>query len=140
MLKTFNPDMLTLARQARGINQSGLADSLKGAINQPRLSRIENGLYAPTDGEVLALARVLGFRAEFFFHPFTRRASPPAYHRKRQKLSKSDWERIYARAEIYRILLAVMLRSVEVESKRSTPPYRDVEDVNGRIEGNCSAP
>jgi Zn-dependent peptidase ImmA (M78 family) len=134
MPKTFNPDMLVLARQYRAMSQGDLAERVKGIINQPRLSRIENGLYSPTEEEQSALARALDIRTEFFFHSARRRASPPAYHRKRQKLSKGDWERIYARAEIYRLMLGLLLRSVEVEGKRSAPPYRDPEDANGRVE------
>src|SRR5260370_13529012 len=101
MSKTFNPDMVLLARQYRAISQAELADSVKGVLNQPRLSRIENGLYAPTKEEVGALALALSVRPEFFYHSVSRRQSPAAYHRKRQKLSKTDCERIYALAEIY---------------------------------------
>ncbi len=134
MPETFNPDMLILARQYRALSQGELAEKVKGILNQPRLSRIENGLYSPTTEELEALARALSVRTEFLFHPMTRRSSPAAYHRKRQKLSQSDWLRIYARAEIYRIMLGVLLRSANVETKRMLPPCRDPEDADGRIE------
>jgi Zn-dependent peptidase ImmA (M78 family)/transcriptional regulator with XRE-family HTH domain len=134
MPDTFNPDMLLLARQYRAISQADLADRVKGVLNQPRLSRIENGLYAPSDEELNALARALSMRTEFFFHSVRRRPSTAAYHRKRQKLSQTDWARIYARAEIYRLMLGLLLRSVDVDTKRTLPPYRDPEDANGRVE------
>lgn len=130
----FNPDMLLLARQYRAVSQGELAERVKGVLNQPRLSRIENGLYSPTEEELNALARALSLRVEFFFHSAKTRSSPTAYHRKRQKLSQSDWAKIYARAEIYRLMLGVLLRSANVETKRVLPPYRDPEDANGRVE------
>src|ERR1700676_2393566 len=98
MPDTFNPDMLILDRQYRAMSQGELAERVKGVLNQPRLSRIENGLYSPSTEELAALARALSVRTEFFFHPAHRRSSPTAYHRKRQKLSQTDWARIYARA------------------------------------------
>jgi Zn-dependent peptidase ImmA (M78 family) len=134
MPDTFNPDMVILARQYRVLSQAQLADKVKGVLNQPRLSRIENGLYSPSAQELSALARALSVRTEFFFHPLNPRSSPTAYHRKRQKLSQTDWLRIYARAEIYRLMLGVLLRSATVETKRPLPPYRDPEDADGRIE------
>jgi Zn-dependent peptidase ImmA (M78 family) len=134
MPDTFNPDMLILARQYRAMSQGELAERVKGVLNQPRLSRIENGLYAPSADELDALARALLVRTEFFFHSANRRSSPTAYHRKRQKLSQTDWARIYARAEVYRLMLGVLLRSANVETSRALPPYRDPEDANGRVE------
>jgi Zn-dependent peptidase ImmA (M78 family)/transcriptional regulator with XRE-family HTH domain len=134
MPDVFNPDMLLLARQYRTMSQGELAERVKGVLNQPRLSRIENGLYSPSEEELNALARALSVRVEFFFHSIKRRSSPTAYHRKRQKLSQTDWSKIYARAEIYRLMLGILLRSANVETKRTPPPYRDVEDANGRVE------
>src|SRR5258706_13163291 len=75
MPETFNPDMLILARQYRALSQGELAEKVKGILNQPRLSRIENGLYSPTTEELEALARALSVRTEFLFHPMTRRST-----------------------------------------------------------------
>jgi len=133
MPETFNPDMVILARQYRAMSQGELAEKVKGVLNQPRLSRIENGLYSPTANELNALARALPVRVEFFFHAINRRCSPAAYHRKRQKLSQTDWLRIYARAEIYRMMLGVLLRSATAETTRPLPPCRDPGAANGRI-------
>jgi Zn-dependent peptidase ImmA (M78 family)/transcriptional regulator with XRE-family HTH domain len=126
--------MLALARDARGVTQLDLVAMLRGAISQAKLSKIENGLVSPGEDEVRALVSALGFRREFFFHPHVRRSEPPTYHRKRKKLSKKDWVQIYAKAEIYRISTALMLRSVELASRSPLPPAIDPDEYNGRVE------
>jgi Zn-dependent peptidase ImmA (M78 family)/transcriptional regulator with XRE-family HTH domain len=130
-LKAFNPDMLTVARQTRFLSQSELARNV--GIAQPRLSRIENGMLTPTEEETRALARALRYGPEFFFHSVRRRPSPSTYHRKRQKLSKTDWVRIYARSDVFRTLLATMLRSVELNPKRECPPFVDPITYDGDV-------
>jgi Zn-dependent peptidase ImmA (M78 family) len=83
---------------------------------------------------VRALAVALRYREQFFFHPHTRRAEPTTYHRKRQKLSKADWLKIYAKAEIYRVSLAILLKSVELAPRLKGPPAIDSDEYDGRIE------
>jgi Zn-dependent peptidase ImmA (M78 family) len=134
MGRPFNPDMLALARDARGVTQAELVTLLQGAMSQGKLSKIENGLISPADDDVSALARALGYRTEFFFHPHVRRAEPPTYHRKRQKLSKRDWTQIYAKAEILRISAAQFLKSVELAPRSPSPPPIDPDEHNGNIE------
>lgn len=134
MLRPFNPDMLALARDARGFTQAELVDVLAGAISQAKLSKIENGLVSPSEEEIAAIADALEFRCEFFFHPHVRRSEPATYHRKRKKLSKRDWDKIYAKAEIYRISTALMLRSVELATRLPSPPAIDPDEHNGRVD------
>lgn len=133
-MRPFNPDMLALARDARGVTQTELISELGDAMSQAKLSKIENGLVSPTADEVSALSAALGFRQEFFFHPHTRRSEPATYHRKRKKLGKKDWSQIYAKAEIYRISTALFLKSVELAPTAPPPPAIDPDQYDGRIE------
>lgn len=134
MLRPFNPDMLALARDARGLTQTDLVESLRDAMSQAKLSKIENGLIAPNDDDVAALSRALGFRAEFFYHPHVRMAEPPTYHRKRKKLGKKEWAQIYAKAEIYRISASLFLKSIELAPSSPCPPSIDPDQYDGKIE------
>jgi len=138
MSRAFNSDMLLIARLLRGLTQEELVAKL-GGISQPKLSKIESGLSTPTQEDVDALARALQFKPRFFFHPFYRRASPPTYHRKRKKLTKTDWERIYAKAEIYRICLSLKLNSVEISPVRKAPPMIDPEEYGRDAEKMANA-
>jgi Zn-dependent peptidase ImmA (M78 family) len=81
----------------------------------------------------------LSFRREFFYKPHSRRAMPAAYHRKRQKLTKGEWEFIFARAELVRISISEMLNSVELNAKRRTPPSIDVDEYDGDIDSIAGA-
>jgi Zn-dependent peptidase ImmA (M78 family) len=134
MRRPFNPDMLALARDAKGFTQTELIAALGDAMSQAKLSKIENGLVSPGDEDVAALAGALGFRSEFFFHPHTRRAEPATYHRKRKKLAKKDWSKIYAKAEIYRISTALFLKSIELAPTAPPPPAIDPDQYDGRVE------
>jgi Zn-dependent peptidase ImmA (M78 family)/transcriptional regulator with XRE-family HTH domain len=126
--------MLTLARESRALTQTELVQRLRGGISQAKLSKVENGLIAPTQSDVRALASALRYREQFFAHAHTRRAEPPTYHRKRQKLPRSKWQRIYATAEIYCVSLAVLLRSVELAPRLPSPPSIDPDEYDRRIE------
>ena len=134
MRRPFNPDMLALARDAKGFTQTELIGTLGDAMSQAKLSKIENGLVSPSGEDVAALASALGFRPEFFFHPHTRRSEPATYHRKRKKLAKKDWSKIYATAEIYRISTALFLKSIELAPPAPPPPASDPDQHDGRIE------
>jgi Zn-dependent peptidase ImmA (M78 family) len=134
MHRMFNPEMLALARDSKGFTQADLIERLDEPMSQGKLSKIENGLISPTEDDVGSLARALGYRREFFFHPHIRRAEPATYHRKRQKLTKGDWAKIYARAEIYRISTAIFLRSLELAPSRTAVPCIDPDEHNGRVD------
>lgn len=125
--------MLALARDARGFTQTEMVAKLKGTISQAKLSKIENGLLGPSADDVRAIALALDFEEKFFFHPHTRRSEPVTYHRKRKKLAKKDWAKIYAKAEVHRILAALMLRSVELAPSAAHPPSIDPDEYDGRI-------
>jgi Zn-dependent peptidase ImmA (M78 family)/transcriptional regulator with XRE-family HTH domain len=122
--------MLLIARSARGLSQEEAASRARG-LSQPTYSRIEAGLRAPTPQEVEAITAALEFRKNFFFHPFQRRQMPVLFHRKRQKLTNRDWERIFARSEIRRICVALMMRSVRLTQKRPSPPLLEPSDAGG---------
>ncbi len=134
MRRPFNPDMLALARDAKGFTQTELIGALGDAMSQAKLSKIENGLVSPNDADVAALSAALGVRPEFFCHPHTRRAEPATYHRKRKKLAKKDWSKTYAKAEIYRISTALFLKSIELAPTAPPPPAIDPDQHDGRVE------
>jgi Zn-dependent peptidase ImmA (M78 family)/transcriptional regulator with XRE-family HTH domain len=138
MSRAFNPDMLILARSARDLSQTELAERVP-AMSQSRLSRVEAGLSPPTPEEIGALADALQFKPAFFHKPHSRRAMPAAYHRRRQKLSKGNWDTIYARAEVVRIAIADMLNSVELKRKRPPLPLLDLDDYGGDVEAVAEA-
>jgi Zn-dependent peptidase ImmA (M78 family)/transcriptional regulator with XRE-family HTH domain len=133
MNKQFNPDMLLLARQARGLTQAELVERLPD-FTQSKLSKLESGLQKASEEDIAVFARALGFGPRFFYHRFYRRAEPPTFHRKRQKLLDSQWTQIYARAEINRICLSLMPDSVNLAPSRKPLPFCDPDEFNGKID------
>jgi Zn-dependent peptidase ImmA (M78 family)/transcriptional regulator with XRE-family HTH domain len=138
MNRAFNHDMLILGRTARGLTQAALVEHAP-VVSQSKLSKIEGGLMRPSDEEVDAFASALSFRPAFFYKPHSRRAMPAAYHRKRQKLTKSEWEVMFARSELVRISISEMLNSVELAQKKRTPPSVDIDEYGGDIDSVARA-
>jgi Zn-dependent peptidase ImmA (M78 family)/transcriptional regulator with XRE-family HTH domain len=132
MAGSFNADMMIVARQARGFSQTELAKLL--SISQSKVSKIEAGHIVPDIEFAEALAPVLGFRPSFFLRDGRLRAAPENFHRKRQKLGSGDWEKILARAEIYRLCIDQMLRSVDLVPPRPPAPSIDPDEFDGRVE------
>lgn len=124
MKGNFNNDMLVVARFARGMSQEEAVERIR-SLSQPTYSRIEAGLKRPTSDEVDGIAKGLGYRRDFFFHPFRRRPMPALFHRKRQRLTNRDWERIFARSEVRRICISLLLDSVHLKPKREFPPLME---------------
>jgi len=125
----INPEMITLAREARGMTQAQLSTALN--ITQSRLSKIEAGvLDAPADF-TRALAKTLEY-PEAFFRMAERRygiAISEYYHRKRQKLSARVLDAIHAKLEIIRIQIGRLLRAVQITSDFDFPHF-DIDDFD----------
>lgn len=132
MLHNFSLDMLVIARQARGLSQTELA--LASSISQSKLSKIEKGLSPPTEDLINKFANVLNFRPDFFMKRSTILPQPVSFHRKRAKLSISEWSKIFARSELYRFALEDMLASVELVPNKQIPPIIDPDEYDSRIE------
>lgn len=81
----LNPDMLVMARYARGMTQSELAGSTR--IAQSRISKIEDGVVKdvePTELDILA--EKLRFPQSFFGQPGSMKVSCGSFYRKKSAL------------------------------------------------------
>lgn len=115
MDKTFNPKMISIAREARDLTQTDLAFRL--SISQGKFSKIESGLLGVSGDLVKRLSIILDYPEDFFTQ------TEPIYglggniiyhHRKRQALSKREIEKIHARIHIRRIHLSKLLQQIEI--------------------------
>lgn len=131
MQAKFNADMMALARRARGFSQTQLASMLQ--ITQGALSKIETGRLVPDDVLIERLATTLDFKPAFFKKPASLRPPPQSFHRKRKKLTTTEWERINAEAEIYRLCTETLLQSVDLVPSKRRPPEIDADQFDGRI-------
>jgi Zn-dependent peptidase ImmA (M78 family)/transcriptional regulator with XRE-family HTH domain len=129
---SFNAAMMIVARQARGFSQTKLAKALR--VSQSKISKIEAGFVPPDDALIDTLAETLHFRRQFFMRDAQLRSPPTIYHRKKQKLSVGDWDRILAQSDIYRLCIETMLRSVELVPSKPAPPMIDPDQYDGRVD------
>lgn len=117
MNKPTNFEMIILAREARGLTQSELAEKL--SVSQGQLSKIESGVLEVPAPLLARLSAVLDFPEQFFaqsesvYGPGT----GELFHRKRQSLPQKMLNKIHAEINIRRMHIATLLHSVEIENR-----------------------
>ena len=114
--REINSQLLTLARQARRMTQSKLAEAVD--VVQGTISKIEAGVIGPTDDELQRIADALDYPVAFF--EGERLVVGPGvteiYHnRKRQKVGVGVSNCVYATATIRAMNVESLLRSWHVE-------------------------
>ena len=111
---SFNPAMLVLARESRGLTQAEFA--ALASCSQAEISRYETGLRTPNDKTVDGFAETLGFTREFFSLGETIRAfgSPCVYHRKKQSTKERVFKQLLAKVNVHRIQIQGLLRACEL--------------------------
>jgi Zn-dependent peptidase ImmA (M78 family)/DNA-binding XRE family transcriptional regulator len=128
-MEKFNHHMMTLARDARGLTQAELAESLQ--VVQGTLSKYETGLSEPPKEFVTDLADVLGFEPAFFYEPGRPHGLPPFHYRRRKKLSAKALGRIVAEMNIRRLHLIKLLTSFSWKANSFIPEV-DPDEYRGR--------
>lgn len=111
--RTYRPDLLTLARQARALSQTELG-RLAG-LSQPTVSRLEEHS-EPSAEQLSKLSDALGMPCDFFFIP------EPVYgfgvgelfHRRRKTISAKNLNRIHAQVNLHRIAAGRLLKAVDL--------------------------
>ena len=128
----FNPYMLALARDARGLTQPELAPLVP--VAQGTLSKYETGLKVPPDEFADAAGCALGFPRSFFYEPGRPYGFPPFHYRKRKKLTAKALGRIVAEMNIRRMHVQKMLPSYGIKTNRFIPEI-DRDDYSSDRKG-----
>ncbi|PPK86734.1 Zn-dependent peptidase ImmA (M78 family) [Neolewinella xylanilytica] len=108
----FNPNMLTIAREARGFTQSQL--SKVSNISQGNLSKIEQGLIEPTEEVLDRLAVQLGYPKEFFEEKISLLPVNHMFHRKRKSIGKKVLSNIDSNLAIKGLHITKLLSSLKI--------------------------
>lgn len=131
--REVNPELVTLARQVRGLTQSKLA--ARAGISQATVSKIEAGVIPVSEPDLNRLADALEFPAHFFF--WQKRVNgptvPETFHRKRAKASSTALHRLHAIAAVQQMHLEILLRSWEGSETFPSFPIEDFEGEPRRI-------
>src|ERR1051325_2907357 len=129
-----NGAMLRLARQRRGFHQKDAAPLL--GIEQPLLSRIENGLAQPATEVLQRAARAYSVPESFFYLTDTIYGPPVSVHamwRRKADVSARDMDSIVAELNIRAMHLRRFLEGVDLATKADIPKL-DIEDYAGDVE------
>ena len=111
--RSFNSDMLKLAREYNDISQTQLSTLI--GVSQPKLSKIESGLIIPEEEEVKIIANTLDFPIDFFVQPGSIFPPMTPFHRKRVSMSKHILAKAEAIGNIQRIQITHMLSQIEIQ-------------------------
>jgi Zn-dependent peptidase ImmA (M78 family)/transcriptional regulator with XRE-family HTH domain len=134
-MEHFNHHMLTLARDARGMTQAELAETLR--LGQGTLSKYETGFNEPPAELVEQFAGALAFPKSFFYEPGRPYGLPPFHYRRRKKLSAKALARIVAEMNIRRIHLHKLLLSFQRRTNAFIPEI-DPDDYKGKSKGRLT--
>lgn len=132
-MNEFNPEMLVLARESRGMKQTELARLL--GIEQGTVSKIEGGMLQVSDVLLERMSRALRYPNEFFSQ--NERVfgfgSTVFYHRRRQGLPLTHLRQLHAEMNIRRFGINRLLRSATIDAPLKFERHQP-EEYRGRVE------
>jgi Zn-dependent peptidase ImmA (M78 family)/transcriptional regulator with XRE-family HTH domain len=126
----FNPEMLKLARDAKGLTQKDLAALLQ--CTQSRLSKIEDGACNPSESDFSVLLKELGRPPEFFFFSGNPRASTMSFYRKTSGIPLKTLAQCEAEMNIARLELSARASSYSLRTFPTRCPDRSCADPRER--------
>src|SRR5687767_817862 len=92
----FNREMLTLARESRGLTQTALAEAV--SLTPSLISKFESGVVTPTDESLKRIADALDYSVNFFEQPdrIYGLGCSFLYHRRRKTMPVPEQRRLVA--------------------------------------------
>lgn len=125
MLTDVNPNMIVLAREARGLTQQDLAERLN--LHRANISRLEKGETAMQQGTLLAISAATQFPPQFFSQEGTFLPVNLAY-RKREHVPAKVLTPIEAKMNIIRRHVQFVTRALDKPAPK-LPLYEVTEDT-----------
>jgi len=141
-----NADMLRLARQRRGFQQTEAAKLL--GIDQSLLSRIENGLVEPRDEIVAKAAKTYDFPLSFFQLRDPVYGAPVSVHpmwRKKADVTAREMDAVVAELNIRAMHLRRLLEGAAISNTSDIPrmdidEFRDPEHIAALVRAHWRVP
>lgn len=140
----IRPELIVLAREARGLTQSRAAPLL--GVSQGHLSKVEAGLLPVSDHLLASLSNVLDFPPHFFAltDPVYGPGTSEFFHRKRKSLSPRLLTTLHAQVNIRRIQIARLLQGVDLEAEQipelDPDAFDSVEEVARAVRAAWNLP
>lgn len=122
-------EVLAIARKARGLTQTELADLV--GTTQPTINRYESGEREPDDAKTIAaLAKALGVTEKLLTQGNRYRGALAVdSHMRRQKTTKASlWRQMEARLNLLRVHSSFLFEEISIMSDQHVPTF-DPEDT-----------
>ncbi len=134
MSTKVNPEMLTLAREIRGMTQKELAS--RSGISQASISRYESELAMVSKIDLQRISEVLDFPVKFFLREGKVRGPDASalFHRKQRTISARDQKRIDGLLDLYRRKSKELLKAFDLESPFRIPYNIEIGDYDSIAE------
>jgi Zn-dependent peptidase ImmA (M78 family) len=132
-MEDVNPVMLGLARESRGLTQGEVARAI--SVTQGKISKYEAGLLRVGQDDLRKIAALLGYKERLFFERVAIEGLGASFvfHRKRRSVPLAVLRRVEAEANIRRIQVIRLLRSVTTHPSYRFEPL-DIDEFNGSAE------
>lgn len=125
-----NPELIILAREARGLSQTELAEYI--GVSQAKISKYENRLLAVSRDDLANIAEATGYTEDFFYQTdkVYGLGSNFLFNRKQQTTPIGIQRRVQANVNILRMQLERLLRGAEIEAVHRFEPI-DIQAHDG---------
>lgn len=141
-----NPDMLRLARQLKGFQQTEAAKRLD--IDQSLLSRMENGVSEIREDVLIRAADIYEVRRSFFFQTDPIYGAPVSVHpmwRRKADVTARDMDSIVAEMNVRIMHLRRFLEAADVAKANDLPrldvdDYEDPEEIAALVRAHWQVP
>jgi Zn-dependent peptidase ImmA (M78 family) len=141
-----NSAMLRLARQRKGFHQTQAAERL--GIEQPILSRMENGLTEIRDDVILKASQVYEVPTSFFFQAQPVYGPPVSVHpmyRRKADVTARELDSVVAELNVRVMHLRKLLEAAEVAHSADIPKldvndYEDPEEIASVVRAHWKVP
>lgn len=111
----INPQMVTMAREARSLTQLQLAEKI--GCKQGTLSKVENGTQGAKEAFLEQISHILNFPVAFFRQSGERMLPSLYYYRKKSKASSVETKNMEAYMNIVRLNFEKLLTSIEIPER-----------------------
>jgi Zn-dependent peptidase ImmA (M78 family)/transcriptional regulator with XRE-family HTH domain len=128
--QSVNPEMIVLARESRGLNQTELAQLI--GVSQAKISRYENGMLDVSPEDLAAIAEKTRYTVEFFQQTdkVYGLGSAMLFNRRQLTAPMAQQRRAQANVNILRMQVERLLRGAEIEAEHRIEPI-DIHAHNG---------
>ncbi|MGV3540467.1 MAG: helix-turn-helix domain-containing protein [Rufibacter sp.] len=126
-MSKVNFNMLTLAREARGLTQSELVEKVPN-LTQGNYSRMEKGLLNIPEETLSNISKILKFPISFFFNNNPIKDQAEYFYRKRLTMPRKQQIKIEANFDLLRIWIEALLTDVDIPDFNL--PCIEVEGTN----------